>query len=345
MLIRSLGKNPSGDLLTRIQKSPHYKGNVFQNLIPTDVMLPDASYLKMMNDFVSNRKIASPQKLIPAIQTDLKNLASDKLVIVWFGHSSYLIRYRNKTILVDPVLDGQASPVSLFGKAFKGTNLYRVADLPPLDVVIITHDHYDHLDYATIAALNSQQVKFYTPLGVGSHLAHWGIPAAAITEMDWWESQQVDEHMHLTATPARHFSGRGLARNKTLWASYVLTLYDTRILIGGDSGYGNHFKEIGDRYSPFDLAILEAGQYGESWPHIHMFPEQTVQATIDLQAKALLPVHWGKFALAYHAWNEPIQRVIKEANKLQVPVIVPQIGKPLTLDVPMIKMEDSWWEK
>ncbi len=342
MLIKSMGKNPDGKELQRIKKSENYKGGQFQNQVPTEVTRKNASYVKMMKDFINKPKSTIPPGIIPSVTTDLHQLQTNKPVVIWFGHSSYLIRYLDKTILVDPVLKGQASPVSFFGRPFKGTAIYQVADLPPVDAVIITHDHYDHLDFATISELKSGQAKFYTPLGVGSHLAYWGVQPEYITELDWWEHLRVDEHMQLTATPARHFSGRALVRNKTLWASFVLNLYDFTIMIGGDSGYGAHFKEIGASYGPFDLAILEAGQYGDDWPFIHMLPEETVQAAIDLQAATLLPVHWGKFTLAFHPWNEPVQRVVNYANKINMPVIIPRIGKPILLDMPIV--EDNWWK-
>jgi L-ascorbate metabolism protein UlaG (beta-lactamase superfamily) len=342
MPLRIFGKNPAGIRLQRIKASPNYRNNAFQNLVPTDVTLKDASYVKMMKDFIYKSPEATPPQTLPTVKTDLLQLKADKPVIVWFGHSSYMIRYKEKTILVDPVLSGQASPVSGFGKAFKGSDIYHFDELPASDLIVITHDHYDHLDYKTITRLKSKTGAFVTSLGVGSHLEHWGVPAEKITELDWWESTQHDADIHLTATPARHFSGRGVLRNKTLWSSFVLRLYDYKILIGGDSGYGDHFTQIGLNYGPFDVAILESGQYGDAWPYIHMFPEQTVQAAIDLGAKTLLPVHWGKFALAYHAWNEPIQRVLKQAEKVQMPVLVPQIGMPLQLSV--AESQEIWWK-
>jgi L-ascorbate metabolism protein UlaG (beta-lactamase superfamily) len=342
MLFKVLGKNPAGDRLKRIQQSPHYKENSFQNLSLTDVMLKDTSYLQLTKDFLSKSTSSSPLTAIPAVKTDLKNLPADEPVIVWFGHSSYLIKYKQTTLLIDPVLSSHASPVSFFGKPFKGTTLYTAADLPPLDAVIITHDHYDHLDYQTILYLKDTPAKFYTPLGVGAHLEYWGVKRENITELDWWESRQIATGSTFTATPARHFSGRGFQRNQTLWASFVLNLHQYTLLLGGDSGYGTHFQQIGETYGPFDLAILEAGQYGDKWPYIHMFPEETVQAAIDLHAKCLLPVHWGKFALAYHAWTEPIERVLAYAEKVRYPVMIPLIGRPLSLEVP--ENQVTWWK-
>jgi L-ascorbate metabolism protein UlaG (beta-lactamase superfamily) len=338
---KTFGRNPSGERLKRIEKSVHYKNGAFQNLTPTEVMLKDASYIKMMKDFLNKPANATPQKLIPSQKTDLKKLQADTPIITWFGHSSYLIQSKGVHILVDPVFSGNASPFSFFGKSFKGTDVYGLADMPKIDIIIITHDHYDHLDYKTISKLPTG-VRFYAPLGVGAHLEHWAIAPENIIEYDWWEGGKIGEGIHLTAAPARHFSGRGFQRGKTLWASYVLQLHGYTLLLGGDSGYESHFKEIGARFGPFDLAILESGQYGESWPYIHMMPEQTIQAAKDLQAKVLFPVHWSKFALAYHAWNEPIERIMKSASQQQVKVTTPLIGEPIILDKQY--PQKSWWK-
>jgi L-ascorbate metabolism protein UlaG (beta-lactamase superfamily) len=338
---KTFGKNPSGERLERIKKSVHYKNGAFQNLTPTEVMLKNASYIKMVKDFFDKPANATPQTVIPSIKTDLKSLKADTPILTWFGHSSYLIQSKGVNILVDPVFSGNASPFSYFGKAFTGTDIYSIADLPPVHMVIITHDHYDHLDYKTISQLKSTVKTFYMPLGVGAHLEHWGVAAEKIVEFDWWEQANIHEQIELIATPARHFSGRGFQRGKTLWTSYLLKLHGYTILIGGDSGYENHFKEIGAKYGPIDLAILEAGQYGESWPNIHMMPEETVQAAKDLRAKVLFPVHWSKFALAFHAWDEPIKRVLKSAAEKQVKLTTPRIGEPIIFDEQY--PQQNWW--
>ncbi len=337
------GSNPSGARLERILKSPNYKNGSFQNLSPTEVMLKDASFLKMMKDFFSKPKTTEPQYTLPSIQTNLNTLEDDKPTIVWFGHSSYLIKSKGKNILVDPIFSGHASPVSFFAKAFKGANTYGVKDMPTIDLLIITHDHYDHLDYETILALQPKVKKMYTSLGVGAHLEHWGIPASKIVEFDWWENQKISNTIELTATPARHFSGRSFTRGKTLWSAFVLKIDGYSIFIGGDSGYDSHFKKIGEQYGPFDIALLEAGQYGTNWPYIHMLPEQTIEAAKDLNAKILMPVHWGKFALALHDWNEPIQRIVEHAYKNQVKLTTPMIGEAVVLD--SIYPNKVWWIK
>jgi L-ascorbate metabolism protein UlaG (beta-lactamase superfamily) len=356
------GKNPSGTRLEKILQSPNYKNGEFQNISPTEVSPKDVSMFTVFKDFFNKSETNEPQKPLPTIQTDLKMLSQndtnsqangtansvinfntiDKPKIVWFGHSAYFLTYKGINILVDPVFSGNASPVKFFGKAFAGTDIYKPNDFPEIDILIITHDHYDHLDYETVVQLNAKVKKIYTPLGVGSHLEYWGIDANKIVEFDWWDSHQVNQNIALTATPARHFSGRSIQRAKTLWASFVLKLYDYQFFIGGDSGYDTHFKEIGDKFGVFDMVMLESGQYNTSWPQIHMFPEQTVKAAQDLNAKVLFPVHWGKFSLAFHAWDEPIKRIVKSATESNLKITTPMIGEVVVLD--SIYPQKKWWE-
>jgi L-ascorbate metabolism protein UlaG (beta-lactamase superfamily) len=279
---------------------------------------------------------------LPSLKTDLKSVEKERPVIVWFGHSSYFIRINKKNILVDPVMSGYASPFSFTGKSFKGSDIYNVDDLPPIDLLIITHDHYDHLDYSTVRRLRSKTKMICTSAGVGSHLRYWGVDSAIITEFDWWDRKVIDDNMQLIATPARHFSGRSFVRNKTLWSSFVLKAGHYSIYIGSDSGYDSHFRTIGEKFGPFDLAILECGQYNEWWPYIHMMPEETVAAAIDLKARWMMPVHWGKFALGLHPWDEPVKRAIAKAKELNVKWTMPMIGEAMILDEVM--PTKRWWE-
>ena len=336
------GENPTGARLDRVTKSSHYKDGIFQNLKETPVMSPDVSYAKLTWGLLNKPDDTEPSDTIPSVKTDLKSLPDTAFSLVWFGHSSYLIKTNGKTFLVDPVFSGNASPVSFFGKSYPGADVYTVADFPKLDGIIISHDHYDHLDYSTITKLLPKTKHFYTALGVGQHLSPWGVDETKITELDWWESVKLSNGIELIATPARHFSGRGFSRFKTLWASFVLKTPDQSIYIGGDSGYDDHFKAIGDKYGPFDIALLECGQYNKQWPLIHMMPEETVQASIDLKAKVLMPVHWGKFTLAVHPWNEPINRAAKAADSLGVKIVTPKVGERMDLvDIPK---NNSWWQ-
>ncbi|CAN5572517.1 MBL fold metallo-hydrolase [soil metagenome] len=335
------GRDPAGSRLDRITHSPNYRDGAFQNLELTPVMPENVSYVGMMRDFIKKDKDNIPPQPIPSIKTDLKALPDSVPTIVWFGHSSYLIKSKGVTVLVDPVFSGYTSPVSFFGKAFAGADVYKVDDMPDIDMLVLSHDHYDHLDFETITKLIPKVRKFYTALGVGAHLERWGVPADRIVEFDWWESQPVSTDISLTAVPARHFSGRSFVRGKTLWTAFVLKLHGYNLYLGGDSGYGTHFRAIGEKYGPFDLAILECGQYGKDWPHIHMFPEEVAQAAQDLRAKTILPVHWAKFSLAIHAWNEPIKRLTKKAAEENLNVTTPKIGEPLMVDTHYPKT--VWW--
>lgn len=342
MLPKILGTRPKGNRQEKITGSPNYANGGFQNLSPTEVMLSSSSFLDMMRKFISKPKNTVPPNALKAVRTDLEKINADTPVIVWFGHSSYLIRHQGITILVDPVFSGNASPVSFFATAFAGTDVYKPSDFGQIDMLIITHDHYDHLDYKTIKELQPKIKQVCTSLGVGAHLEYWGIDAGKIKELDWYDTVEALQGITLTATPARHFSGRSLKRNLTLWSSFVLNLRGNKIYIGGDSGYDAHFVQIGTQYGPFDLAILETGQYGADWPYIHMTPEEAVQAAIDLKASVMMPVHWGKFALALHEWNDPIRRVVAEAHRKQVPLTTPRIGEPVVLHRQYPEAE--WWE-
>lgn len=332
MFFRIYGKKPSGNRLEKIQQSPNYRNNVFQNLSHTATLAEDSSFFKIAKQQFNKDKNIEPTSAIPYIKTDLKSISNPEPTIIWFGHSSYLIKINNKTILVDPVLSGNAAPVSFMVKAFKGSDEYHANDFPEIDLLILTHDHYDHLDYKTILALKPKVKSIYCSLGVGSHLEYWGINSNIITEFDWWDTHTFDNELEVTATPARHFTGRGITRAKTLWSSFVLKTPTHQLFLGGDSGYDSHFKTIGEKFGAFDIAILECGQYNTAWPQIHMMPEQTAQASLDLNAKVLFPVHWGKFNLAMHAWDEPITRLTKKAQELNVKITTPLIGEAVVLD-------------
>lgn len=358
-----MGKAPAGARLQRIRRSPNYDGKTFRNLVPTEVTRKGVSFFRMLREFSNRPKDTVPPKPIPSIQTNLKGLPEGQASIVWFGHSSYLLKIGKTHILVDPVFSGNASPFTFFAKAFPGSNGYGVEDMPEtLEAVLLTHDHYDHLDYKTILQLKTRANHFYTSLGVGAHLEYWGVPPEQITELDWWDSISFDETgrpdtgsatngagwpgntgpITLTATPGRHFSGRAFKRGGAIWSSFVLQTAGYKLFLGGDSGYERHFKTIGERFGPFDLAILECGQYHENWPFIHMMPEETVQAARDLKATTLMPVHWGKFTLSLHPWNEPIRRVTAAAQKAGQPITTPRIGE--IIDVNRHYPNDAWYD-
>lgn len=339
-LLENLGRAPKGARLERIRHSPNYRNDGFQYLVPTEVMSKNVSFVKMMGEFMRRPADTEPKSPMPHVRTDLRNLADGSLV--WFGHSSYLLRVDGKNILVDPVFSKSISPIGVMGKAFPGADIYSAADFPDIDLLVITHDHFDHLDFPTIRALLPRVSRCVATLGVGSHLEFWGMAPDRLTELDWWESFEFGGKIKLTSAPSRHFSGRTFKRNQTLWGSFVLETGKHQIYLGGDSGYGPHFKMIGEKYGPFDLALLECGQYGPNWPLIHMFPEETVAASIDLGAKVLFPVHWGKFVLSTHAWNDPIKRAAKKAVEENVRVTAPRIGEVLKLGSE--NPTEAWWQ-
>ncbi|MBS1566819.1 MAG: MBL fold metallo-hydrolase [Bacteroidetes bacterium] len=338
------GRPAAGVRLERIRQSPQYRDGQFQNISHTPPLAEGATYYGAFRDFFFNKsKRVKPAGTLPSEKTDLRSLPPEEDVLVWFGHSSYFIQLDGKKMLVDPVLSGHASPVNFTTRSFAGSDIYTAAEIPDIDYLFITHDHYDHLDYGTIKQLQPKVKRVITGLGTGAHLEHWGFPQNKITELDWNEAAILEQGFTIYSTPARHFSGRGFKRNISLWLSFVLQTPTMKLFIGGDSGYDSHFMEIGKKHGPFDLAILENGQYNESWKYIHMMPEETVQAAIDLHARRLLPVHWSKFALSLHAWDEPVTRVEKAAKEKGMPLLLPMIGQTMPLKSDF--ENTGWWTK
>jgi L-ascorbate metabolism protein UlaG (beta-lactamase superfamily) len=338
------GKPPAGERLELIQQSFNYKNGTFQNQSHTPSLTEGATYSSVMKEFFFTKKERKkPSQPLPSVKTNLLELTKDENVWVWMGHSSYFMQIDGKTILVDPVLSGAASPLSFTTKSFPGTDIYTTDDIPEIDFLFISHDHWDHLDYNTIKKLQPQIKTIITGLGTGQHLERWGFNAAMIVEKDWNETATLADGFKVTVTPARHFSGRGFKRNNALWVSFVLQTPTHKIYIGGDSGYDEHFKTIGNLHGPFDLAILECGQYDKNWKYIHMIPEEVVQAAQDLNSKKLLAVHWGKFALGNHAWDEPAVRVHKAAQEKQLNLLTPMIGERVNIDDHSQQFL-PWWE-
>lgn len=338
------GKLPSGERLARIEKSLNYKDKSFQNQSVTPDLAEGVSYYTVFKEFFFNKsKREKPVKPLPSQKHDLLHLDPKENVIVWFGHSSYFMQIDGKTILVDPVFSGAASPVSFTTNAFAGADVYSVDDLPAIDFLFISHDHWDHLDYDTVLKLKSKVKKIITGLGTGAHFEHWGFDMAKIEERDWNQEIDLGESFKVNTAPARHFAGRTFTRNKAIWMSFVLITPTQRIYIGGDSGYDSHFKKIGEEFGPFDLVLLECGQYNAYWKYIHMMPEEMVQAAKDLKAKKLMPVHWAKFSLALHDWDEPIKRVTLAAEKENMPLLTPMIGEKVNF-TDSTYVSKQWWE-
>ncbi|MDU1892770.1 MAG: MBL fold metallo-hydrolase [Dysgonomonas sp.] len=339
----SFGRTPRGERMERIKNSPNYRDGKFQNLSETQQITSDKGFIGSMFDFLF-RKIDSlrPEEDIPAIKTNLNNFNPDEDLLVWFGHSSYLLQVDRKRILVDPVFY-KASPVSFVNTAFKGTNIYSPKDIPNIDYLIISHDHWDHLDYETVMELKPRIKKVICGIGVGEHFEYWGFKKDQIIELDWNEDSILNDGFFVYCLPARHFSGRGLSPNQSLWASYLIKTPSKNIYIGGDSGYDTHYAEIGKRFPDIDLAILENGQYDVDWKYIHLLPSDLVQAAKDLNAKKLLTVHNSKYALGKHAWNEPLVKISEVADKDSLHLITPMIGEIANLN-DSTQVFKKWWE-
>ena len=339
-LLPSLGQNPKGDALKEIEKLPNYKDGKFHNLEEDDSV--KISGFKIFKSMWNRSETIRPFNKLPYTKINLNNLSTDLPSVVWFGHSSVLIKSKQGTVLIDPIFSKSAGPIPGMVKAFRGSTAYSSDDMPLIDVLVISHDHYDHLDYKTVKRLKDRIKRVVVPKGVGSHFIKWGFEPDRIKELNWEESIELPGGLHITATTAKHRSNRTLATDKTLWASYVIKAGDYKIFYSGDGGYGNHFKDIGSKYGPFDLALMECGQYSPNWPTHHMFPEQTAQASEDLKAKVVQPVHWGKFAESHHPWNESIKRLLAAASKYNYKVSIPEIGQPYTLGEPAKTFH--WWD-
>lgn len=338
------GRAPSGERLERIKQSPHYKNGRFDNINNTPQLAEDTSMPEVMFRFLFGKKEnLKPKQKFSFKKSDLKNLDPTENFYVWMGHSSYFIQIDGKKILVDPVLSGSASPVSFTTKAFAGTDLYSTDDIPELDYLIISHDHWDHLDFETVTKLKSKVKQVITGLGTGEHLEYWRYDPNTIIELDWHENADLGDGYKVYCETARHFSGRGLKRDQAIWASFVFETPKQKIYIGGDSGYDDHFKKIGDKFGGIDLAILENGQYNKDWRFIHFMPGENIRAMKDLKAKRMIPVHNSKFALAVHSWFEPLDNMMK-LNTENLRIITPEIGQKVYWEDDSI-IYPKWWEK
>lgn len=335
------GKAPKGKRLELMATKPNFKNGVFENLVHTPSLAEDATILTVLKTFLNKHTNSTPNHRLKVIQTDLKHLAINQDILIWFGHSSYYMQIDGKRILVDPVFSNNASPIPNSIKAFSGTNSYTVEDFPKIDYLLITHDHWDHLDYPTVIKLKDKVDQVITGLGVGSHFEAWGYSTNQIIELYWHEYIDLGP-IRLTAAPTRHFSGRSLQRNNTLWVSFILQSATLNLYLGGDSGYGPHFKEIGHKFGPFNLAILDNGQYNKAWKYIHMTPEEVIKAATDLGAQCTLPVHSAKFKLSDHAWDEPLNEVSRIAQKEHKKIITPRIGEIVYLDSTEQHFQ-KWW--
>ena len=329
----------------QVYKSKNYQDGTFHNEKVITMRTTDRNMFSATIDFIRGNPNRLPAVTIQAVDVKaIGKTAGDDLRVTWLGHSTSVIEIDGKVILTDPMLSNRASPFSFVGpKRFATSPTVTVQDLPKIDAVVISHDHYDHLDYKTILALHEQVEQFFVPLGVADRLKRWGVSQKKISELDWWEEKSFGP-LTFVATPSQHFSGRTLTdRNKTLWASWTIIGTKQRTFFSGDSGYFDGFKRIGEKYGPFDISLLESGAYNEAWSDIHMMPEETVQASIDLQSRLLMPIHWAQFSLSTHPWKEPIERLLKSAEDKTVTVATPRIGE--TFSPGKSHPETHWWER
>lgn len=327
-------------------KSKHYKDGKFLNNGGVKMEMSFKDSFKAMWILFKSNSNAKPNKNIAVQKIDSITIANynSKTRFIWFGHSTFLLQIKGKNLLIDPMFGDVPAPNPLLGnKRFSNKLPIEIEKLPSIDAVLITHDHYDHLDYESIQKLKSKVNMFYTPLGIGIHLLKWGVEKERIIELDWWQEIKFDE-LTIRCTPAQHFSGRGISdREKTLWCSWIIQSDEENLFFSGDSGYASHFKEIGDQYGPFDFAFMECGQYNNLWPLVHMLPEETAQAGLDIKAKKMMPIHWGAFKLASHSWTDPVERISKKAKELNVDLVIPKIGEIVEIGLNNSEEIYPWW--
>lgn len=337
------GASPSGPYKQAVERSQHYRDGEFRNLIETRVDTGNSSFISNLLSFILDRNPRlKPGTPIPTVRTDLKSLPRQQDVVIWLGHSSFYLQLNGTRILIDPVFSVNASPLPRTNLAFKGTSLYSEEDMPFIDLLLLSHDHWDHLDFASVTALREKVSKVVTGLGVGAHLTRWGYQEKRIHEADWNEELNLIPGLKIYVMPARHFSGRWMKRNQTLWVSFVLEAPGRRLYFSGDSGYGPHFRDIGERFDGFDLVALDMGQYDSRWANIHMFPEEAAQAADDLHAQALLPAHVGRFSIAAHDWDDPFNRIRQSSRNHAWRLLTPEIGEAVSLDAQEQRFRE-WW--
>ena len=339
----NFGALAKGNKLDIITNSKNYKEGKFLNETFTPDLAEGVTYFQVIKNLIFNKNTRTkPSAKLPSKKTNLHSLAKEEDVFVWFGHSSYFIQADGKRILVDPVFSGAASPLPNSIKSFAGADIFTVDDMPEIDILFISHDHWDHLDYKTIIALKPKIKQLICGLGTGAHFEKWGFNKEIIIEEDWNCKIELSGGFSVDTIPARHFSGRGFKRNKSLWLSFVLQTPTKKIFIGGDSGYDAHFKKTGDLFGPFDIAILECGQYDLSWKYIHMLPHEVIQAAKDLKATKIIPVHWAKFKLANHNWDAPVTELLSFNEQNQVDILTPMIGEKVLFNEQ--QQFSKWWE-
>ena len=327
-----------------LSKSGHWKKGKFQNLSKTTMDMDVFKLPGLLKENKKGRKTKGPNGLIPIAPFKASDFNKNgKPKFIWYGHSVLLLQLNDKNILIDPMFGQDASPIGpIRTKRFSENCLQLIGKLPTIDLILMTHDHYDHLDFHSLRLLRNKVDTFLVPLGVGRHLLKWGVDSKHITEFDWWQELKLFG-IDFIFTPSRHFSGRGaFDRAKSLWGGWVLKSDEHRIYWSGDGGYDDHFMMIGKKYGPFDWGFMESGQYNERWHQIHMYPEEAVQAAIDSKVHRAVPVHWGAFSLALHHWADPIERFVEASEKKHQQYLCPRPGEVIQMG----QVEsNAWWKK
>jgi L-ascorbate metabolism protein UlaG (beta-lactamase superfamily) len=340
--LSAFGGRVSGERLERSKKSPNYRGGRFQNLLPTHTLLPGTVGKTLRQQFFGKERRA-PEGPVPIVRLgrrDFEIPPASGLRATWFGHATVLLEIDRRRVLTDPVWNERVSPSTLIGPKRFFPPPIPLEELPPIDVAVVSHDHYDHLDMATVRFLARRGTVFAVPLGVGAHLERWGVPAAQRIELDWGESFETGG-LRIEACPARHYSGRLFGGDPTLWASWAIVGAKHRVYYSGDTGYFEEFRRTGARLGPFDVTLVKIGAYGSTWPQIHVTPEEAVRAHLDVGGRVMLPVHWGTFNLASHDWREPADRVVAAAADRGVRLVMPRPGESIEPERAPKPMR--WW--
>ena len=337
------GAAADGERLKRVMRSERHISGKFENLEETHTLVPGKLIEMITHQFFGDEQRVPPQP-VPVVKRRAADYAvkpAHGIRATWLGHASVLIEIAGGRVLTDPIFSERCSPFSYIGPERVAAVPFAAGDVPLIDVVVISHDHYDHLDMATIQALSARGTRFVVPLGIGAHLERWGVPKDRVVDLDWYQSFE-HQGLMFTATPARHYSGRGLLdSDQTLWASWVIAGPSERVFFSGDTGYSAEFKKIGERFGPFQLTLIKIGASDPTWQQIHMSAEEAVKTHQDVRGQLLLPIHWGTFNLAYHAWNEPADRALAAAQAANVAIALPKPGEWVDPSAP--PQITTWW--
>lgn len=335
----ALGAKASGARLERMQASPNFRNGSFHNLSPVVDPIDRNRSSGLMKFLTEDKSGRRPLDRIPSIKTNLSALAEGQLV--WFGHSGFFFKLAGLSIAIDPALHA-CFPLGGFFKPFPGSDVYQPEDIPALDILLLTHDHYDHLDMLTVQALRERTARVICPLGVGAHLEYWGFDPDVITELDWGDSVALPSKGRLTCVPGQHFSGRTMQRNTTLWCGFILQLADLCLYFTGDGGYGRHFRQIATSFPRIDLAVVEDGQYNTDWASIHLMPPAWKSAVSELRPRCVMPCHNSKYDLSRHTWKAPLEAALENAHALSLALSTPLIGQPVAMERPNVET-GPWW--